>query len=420
MSDEVAKGRCPVDFNQHSPQHAKSWPENYQNLRQTCPRAWTDTHGGYWVATKYMDIIRIGQNPERFFVKKTIDPITGEVKGGVAIPALPGFTSAPNESDPPEWNLLRNFLNHRFGPKAAEDRRERTKQFAAALIDMVIETGKFDIVDDLANPLPALTTMDIFGFPIHEWRKFADPFHKMVYTPKTDPEFMATLRGLDYYKQRLEEELALRRKNPTDDFLSYLVTGEIEGARLSDDMIRSIAFNVLAGGIDTTTALTSNTLLYLSRHPDQRQQLIDDPDLLPKAREEFLRYFSPIHGTARNVKEDMEFEGWELKKNERVLLSYASANRDEEVFEDPEIIKLDRFPNRHIAFGAGQHRCIGSFFARMMFEVMLTEVLERMPDYQVVEKDIRAYTTIGDVNGWITIPAKFTPGTKVGATLPDS
>ena len=153
----------------------------------------------------------------------------------------------------------------------------------------------------------------------------------------------------------------------------------MDGRQLTDDEIRNLAFNILAGGVDTTTALASNTLLYLYRHPDQRQQLIDNPDLLPTAREEFLRYFAPIHGTARNVKEDMDFEGWRLSKNERVWLCYASANRDEDIFEDAKTAKLDRIPNRHIAFGAGQHRCIGPFIARMMFDAMVSEVLTRIP-----------------------------------------
>ncbi len=418
MPDDSPKGRCPVDFDRHSPQHAKQWPETYKNMRATCPRAWTENHGGYWIATKYMDIIRVAQTPELFSVHKTLDPVTGEVTGGTGIPPLPGFRGIPNEVDPPEWNSFRNYLNHKFGPKAAEERRAKAKQFAAALVDMIIEKGKFDIVDDLANPLPALVTMDLFGFPLHEWRKFADPFHTMVYTPKTDPAFAEILKGLDYYRQRLEEEIDLRRTHPKDDLIGYLVNTPMDGQPLDRQTIRDIAFNVLAGGVDTTTGLTSNTLLYLGRHPDQRQKLIDNMDLLPKAREEFLRYFSPIHGLARNVREDGEMAGWELKKGERVFLSYSSANRDEEVFDDPETVKLDRFPNRHIAFGAGHHRCIGSFLARMMWEVMVTEVLTRIPDYKVVEEGVRTYTTIGDVNGCITIPATFTPGCKVGATLP--
>ena len=352
MPENKSAGRCPINLDRHSLEHAQNWPQAFQQLRSSMPRPWTECHGGYWIATKYQDIIRIAQNPDKFFVKKTVNSDTGEISGGVAIPPLPGFSSIPNESDSPEWNLFRNFLNHRFGPKAAEERRGQAKAFATALIDEVIESGKIDFVDDLTSPLTALVTLDLLGFPLRDWRRFADPFHRMVYTPKTDPAFMEMLAGLDYYKERLEEEVALRRKEPKDDLLGYLVNGTMDGKPLTDEQIRNVAFNVLAGGVDTTTGLTSNALLYLSRHSEERQRLICHPEMLPYVREEFLRYYAPIHGTARNVKQDMELDGWELKAGERVFLCYASANRDEEIFEDAETLKIDRTPNRHIAFGA--------------------------------------------------------------------
>jgi cytochrome P450 len=418
MTENTRNTGCPIHFDHHSPEHASSWPAIFRQIRQSCPRAWTDNLDGFWIASKYKDIISISQRPEAFSTAKTLDPQTGAVAGGVSIPPIPGVRGIPNESDPPEWNSLRNFLNRRFAPKAVEERRDRAHVFAAALIDMVIERGQVEFVEDLASPLPALVTMDIFGFPLHEWRRFADPFHKMTYTPKTDPAFAETMRGLDYFKQRVDEEIEARRKAPRDDLLGLFASGTVDGKPLDHQHIQDLAWNILAGGVDTTTALTSNVLLYLSRNKDQRQLLIDNPDLLPRAREEFLRYFSPIHGLARNVKEDVKVDGWQFSKGDRVFLAYASANRDDEVFENPERIELERFPNRHIAFGAGMHRCLGSFLARMMFEVMITEVLRRLPDYEVVEKDIAPYPTI-PINGWIRVPATFTPGRKVGASIPD-
>ena len=130
--------------------------------------------------------------------------------------------------------------------------------------------------------------------------------------------------------------MKLCRKEPRDDLITHLANGKIDGRPLTEHEIGAVAFNVLAGGVDTTTGLTTNTLLYLSRNPDKRQQLIDNPELLPKAREEFLRYFSPIHALSRNMSKDTEINGSVLPENERVLLCYASANRDEEIFEDPE------------------------------------------------------------------------------------
>ena len=416
-SGSAASAREAVDFDHETPEHAKHWPEQFREIRETHPRAWTNNYGGFWVATKFKDIINIAQRRDAFSTHKDYDRETGAVKGGLTIPTLPGFRSIPNESESPEWDGVRNFLNHRFSPKAVERRREKTRHLCAALIDLVIEKGEFDIVEDLTNPLPALVTMDIFGFPLHEWRLFADPFHKMVYTPESDPGFMDTIRGLDYFKQRVDEEIEIRRKKPSDDLLGYLAAGTIDGKPLDYNRIQDIAFNIVSGGVDTTTALTSNTLLHLSRHPKDKQRLIDEPELMPVATEEFVRYFSPIHGLARNAKQDVTVDGWDIKAGERVLLAYSAGNRDPEVFADPEHVKLDRMPNRHVGFGAGHHRCLGSFLARMMFDSMMREVLTRIPDYKVVEDKILPYTSVAKVNGWIHIPATFTPGKKVGAKI---
>jgi len=416
FSSEAAKA-CPVHFDHHTEEHARAWPEAYRKLREEAPRAWSDTYDGFWVATRLADIVGVAQQSDAFSAHKEIDFETGTSTGGVTIPAVGTTRGIPNESDNPEWEGIRRFLNRRFAPRASEERRAKACQLTAALVDMVIEKGEMDIVDDLTSPLPALVTMELFGFPLHEWRKFADPFHKMVFTPLHDPGFAETVRGLDYFRQRVDEEVAKRRKEPKDDFLTMLATGTINGEPISDQQVRDLSFNILAGGVDTTTALTSHALVYLARNPEDRQRLIDEPDLLPFACEEFIRYYSPIHALSRTAIRDTEVNGWTIRKGERVLMAYAAGNRDPEAFEDPETVKIDRFPNKHVGFGAGMHRCLGSFLARMMFQEMVSEVLRRMPDYRIDEEGLRPYPSISGVNGWISIPARFTPGPKVGAVI---
>ena len=409
---------CPVHFDNDTPAHARNWPETYRKLREESPRAWSDTHGGFWVATKLADIVGLAQRSDAFSVHKEFDPDSGEVRGGVLIPPVKGFRGIPNEADSPEWDGIRGLVNRRFSPRAVELRREKAQRLAAGLIDLVIESGKFDIVDDLTSPLPALVTMDVFGFPLDQWRAFSDPFHAMAFTSPSTPGFTERTKAfLDFFFRRVDEEVALRRATPQDDFLTQLATGTIDGAPLSHEQIHDLAFNIMAGGVDTTTSLTSNTLLYLARNPDQRQQLIDNPGLMPLACEEFVRFFTPVQALARNAKDDVEVNGWQFDKGDRVLLAYAAGNRDPAAFDDPDEVMLDRFPNKHIGFGAGMHRCLGSFLARLMFEVMIGEVLARIPDYQVDEDAIVPYPTIGLVNGWIHLPATFTPGKKVGARI---
>jgi len=242
------------------------------------------------------------------------------------------------------------------------------------------------------------------------------PFHKMLYTPHDDPEYPETVEAMGYFRRRVDEEIEIRREKPCDDLLSYLAAG-IDGKPLEHQLLQDIAFNLMGGGIDTTTALTSNVLLYLSRHPDHRQRLIENPKLLPLAREEFIRYFTPVHSVARTATSNTVVNGWKFAKGDRVLLRYISANHDPDIFDDPDSVKLDRYPNRHVSFGAGMHRCLGSFLAKMMFETMVTEVLRRMPDYKVIETDIVHYPSIQQVNGWIHLPTAFSPGPKVGAVI---
>ena len=159
MSHEVHDKKCPVDFDHESPEHAEQWPETYEALRAKCPVAWTGKHDGFWVATRYEEIVAMAQNGDIFSNHKSFDPQTGAVTGGVAIPPVSVPRGLPVESDGMEWRLYRAYLNKKFGPKEAEGRRARASHLANALLDLVIESGCMDLVNDLTGPLPAMITM---------------------------------------------------------------------------------------------------------------------------------------------------------------------------------------------------------------------------------------------------------------------
>jgi len=186
---------------------------------------------------------------------------------------------------------------------------------------------------------------------------------------------------------------------------------------VTEEEMLSFCNNIITGGVDTTTALTTHALVYLNEHPEDYRRLQEDPTLLPVAREEFVRFFTPIHGLARNVSRDVEMDGAKMEKGDRVYLAWSAANRDPEVFTDPETVDIARFPNRHIAFGAGMHRCIGSFMARVMFEEMMHVVMARIPDYRTHPDRARRYTSVGTINGWVDMPTSFTPGPKIETGL---
>jgi len=420
---EAPLARCPFKFDHESEQHASNWPAEFRQMREECPVAWTEEHGGYWVATSYKDVVHMAQDGATFSSHKTFDPETQHVEGGITIPATPIPRGLPVESDRPEWDGFRSFINRKFAPRAAEARRADIRTYVTALLDRVIETGSMDLVNDLTGPAPAITTMALIGFPLSEWREVADPLHEMVYTPKNAPNYAKVIEQVGWIYKRIAEELAHRRRMSReelasrDDLLSYFVAEQIDGRYLTDEEVLCYCNNILPGGVDTTTALTTHTLAYLHDHPAEKKRLMENPELLPLAREEFVRFVTPLHALARRATSDVEVNGQQIHKGDRVLLAWSAANRDPEIFENPEEIVIDRYPNRHIAFGAGVHRCIGSFFARVMFEEMVTQVFARIPDYKIDISKAQRYTSVGTINGWVNMPATFTPGPKIGTDL---
>jgi len=411
--------RPTIALNVEGVNYARAWADEHRVLRGRCPMAWSTELGGYWVATRYEDILAIAQNDGLFTSGKTVDPATGAIEGGIAIPPMPIPRVVPDETDRAEWKGFRDLLNPRLGPRMAESFRARARSFADALIDRVIERGEMDLVQDLTSPLTALVTMELVGFPLVEWRAFADPLHQLVYMDKSSPEFPAAVAAMDALQQRISEAIEENRANPGDHLIGYLVQGEIDGAPIGDADLHGMIFNILSGGVDTTTALTSNALVYLWRHPDKRAALVADRSLLTAAREEFIRFFSPVHGTARTARAETRIGDQTLAPGERVMLLWAAANRDPAFFDRPDELDIGRSPNRHVGFGAGIHRCIGSFLARMMFEEMVNTMFDRLPDYDVREALARPYPTVSPINGWIDIPISFTPGPRLSAVDPD-
>ncbi|HZU45913.1 MAG TPA: cytochrome P450, partial [Mycobacterium sp.] len=205
-----------------------------------------------------------------------------------------------------------------------------------------------------------------------------------------------------------------RRVEPRDDLTSFLVQFEFDGKRLDDAQVLDILWNLIGGGVDTTTSLTALSLLHLGTHPDLRQQLIENPGLFRTATDEFLRYFSVNQQLSRTVTRDVVLGGQQLRRNDRVIISWLAANHDEHEFERPDDIVLDRSPNRHVAFGLGPHRCIGSHLARVMFEVMVKAVLDRIPDYQVDLNGVYEYLGNPSMTGLGRLPVTFTRGRTGG------
>jgi cytochrome P450 len=252
--------------------------------------------------------------------------------------------------------------------------------------------------------------MKLMGLPYDNWHLYANLFHSVMAVPQDSPEYINAIAEVPAMMQDVLEFAATRRGKPEDDLTSFLIQFEFDGQRLTDEQLLNILWNLIAGGVDTTTSQTALTLLHLGTHPELRQQLIDHPELYRTATDEFLRYFSVNQTLSRTVTHDVELNGQRLRQNDKVVISWLAANHDENEFDRPDEVILDRAPNRHVAFGLGPHRCIGSHLARLMSHVMVKAVLDRIPDYQVDVENVHQYLGNPSMTGLGTLPVTFTPG----------
>jgi cytochrome P450 len=403
-----------IEFDHLSAEYAADPIAVHRDMHARCPVGWTEAHDGFWVASTYDTVFAASRDDATFSSRKGRH---GDLDyTGVVIPAEPSLSLLPIEVDPPELRPFRTVMNPAFGPKVVAGLVPELERLTAWCVDQVIESGEIDFVEDLASPVPAMATLRLVGLPVADWERYARAFHGRVAYMQGTPEYTEALEMIHGIADTVRSTITDRRRHPEDDLLTMLTQVEIAGRLLRDDEVVSLVITTLGGGVDTTTALITNALVYLDQHPEHRARLVTDEAFMSSFCEEMLRYFSPVQGFARTVTTDTELGGCPMRRGDRVFLSWAAANHDPQAFERPEQIIPDRFPNRHTAFGIGSHRCVGSTLARTEFAIVLREILRRMPDYTLVDGAER-YSNIGTVNGWHRLPARFTPGKPVGAEM---
>ncbi|MGV0744985.1 cytochrome P450 [Mycolicibacterium sp. XJ870] len=406
-------------FDRHTPQYRDQFEAVTSEMLGSCPLAWTDTYGGHWVAAGSKAVFELARCPH---ISNDHD-ISGERNGyrGITIPTADSstpFRAGILEMDEPGHRTYRTPLNGYLSPAAVQRWVPVVDELVKACLDEKIETGSIDFVDDLANIVPAVLTLGLLGVPLNEWEIYCEPAHASVYTPADSPDAKRIFDLSIASAVHMMGHVAVIRETPRPGLIDAMVRMRVDGQPAPDHEILGMLMLLIGGGFDTTTALTAHTLEWLSQHPDQRERLSRDRDtLLHSATEEFLRFFTPAPGDGRTVAGDIELDGVTLKEGERLWLSWAMANRDPELFENPNVVMLDRTGNRHFSFGLGVHRCIGSNVARMVFKSMLTGVLDRMPDFRCDPAGTVHYQTIGVIQGMQHLPATFSPGPRLGPGL---
>ena len=408
--------RTVVDLDHHSQTYLDERLSTWREMRR-CPVAYSEAHGGFWVVSGYDAVAQVSRDEEAFTsVFRRGEPGAVDCIGIAGIPRPRGIPAAGiAEVDGRLHQALRRVMNPFMVPAAVAELEPLMRSLTTWCIDRRIESGAIDLVGDLAGPVPAVITMKTIGLSLDAWETYAEVFHAMVAHRPVEEEWQTAMAKVPAMMAGLLEEAEDRRRQPREDLLTELVQLTLEdGSCLNDEQVGAVLWNLVGGGLDTTTSLTSLALLHLAEHPEQRRRLADEAELMPLATEEFLRYFSVNETLSRTVTRDVELGDQQLAAGDAVLLSWLSANHDDSEFQSPEEVVLDRSPNRHLAFGVGPHRCIGMHVARTMFGVMVSEVLRRLPDYRVDTAAVRRYSGNPTLTGLVSLPATFTPGARTG------
>lgn len=398
-----ADGRLTVDFDHHSPKVGPDPYPVYEELREKCPVAWSEHHGGFWVLTDYENVLAATEN----------DDVFHSAPGNV-IPLVPyGIRNVPIDTDSPETQEYRAILLKAYSPRSIERLTPRIVEVADQLIDAFIETGSCDLVNDFAKPLPGKIVLELLGLSEYDYSYYVDRIYHIIHASTTDPD--GAVKGGNELATTVANEIADRREHGfRDDQLSMIMQASIFGKPLSDVDVTSYVLMMLFGGLDTSTAALANSMITLDEDRALRQRLIDHPEDLRKAVEELLRYQAPVGGLGRTISRDIEMNGQQLKAGDRALLVWASANRDSTVFDNPDAVNIDRNPNRHLSFGVGLHRCLGSNLGRAMFRIMLERVLARIPDYRLAaDPEQYRYDDASSAYTLTQLPATFSPAAKI-------
>ncbi|WP_433440766.1 cytochrome P450 [Nonomuraea sp. CA-141351] len=387
-----------TDFSHLEPEWAADPYPIQDDLRQRCPIAHTDRFGGGWLPTRHEDVAAIAYDTERFSSRSII---MSNFRPPRELAPMGG--SPPISSDPPFHHDARKLLLPAFTKTAVAKREAATRAFCHSLIDALEGQDVVDAARDYAQHIPMRVIADMLGFPPEDGPRFREFVENTLEGVNLPPEERIARMGrlFDYLLAQIRDHV----DHPRDDLTTYLIDAELYGRKLAPSHVAGTMALLLIAGIDTTWSAIGASLWHLARTPADRRRLVAAPGLLPTAMEELLRAYAPVT-MARLVKEDMRWNGVDMKADDWVLLSFPAANRDPEQFERAGEVLIDRQVNRHAAFGLGIHRCVGSHLARMELRVALEVWLERIPDFSLDDPAAVTWAT-GQVRGPRTLPVRI-------------
>jgi cytochrome P450 len=365
--------------------YARGYPHpEWRRLRAESPiHFYADSPIPYWAITKHAHITEIGRRPEEFLnapllivnpmYRRSMDELPFERPRTLI------------EQDNPQHRASRRLISSRFTPRALKAIHADVDRIARKIVDDLFEReeGEIDFVEKVSAPLPIAVIAWLLGVPESDWNLLFEWTNRMI--GSEDPEYsqeggQTALVELFTYFSKLVEE---RKRQPKDDLITLFATAEVDGKKLEPLEVLSWCQIIVVAGNETTRNATTGGMLALIEHPEERRRLQRDPSLLRSGIEEIVRWTSPIIHFARTAARDVDFHGHRIGEGDVLALFYPSANRDEDVFDDPWRFRVDRHPNRHIGFGVGEHVCAGAHVARLELEMAYRYLLPRLEEVEL-------------------------------------
>ena len=378
----------------------------FKRLRAEAPLYWQPEKvgKGFWAVTRYADLVTVSKDPLTF----------SSARGGTNIFELSEEDLSTTRllmlnMDPPLHNKFRRLVNQGFTPRMTAKLEPHVREICVDLVDKIAGRGSCNFVAEIAAELPLLVIAELLGVPTSDRHKVFEWSNQLV--GFDDPEFRTSLEDgkaaaaqMWAYANQLAME---RREKPLDDLVSVLMEAQVDGDRLTEPEFDSFFLLLAVAGNETTRNLISGGMRALLEHPEERDRLVADPSLIPTAIEEMLRWVSPLIHFRRTATRDVAMHGRTIREGDKVVIYYPSANRDEAKFDAPERFDVGRTPNEHVAFGIGEHFCLGANLARLEIRLIFEELLRRLPDMQLAGPVRRLRSNF--INGIKDMPVRFTP-----------
>ena len=386
--------------------------DQFDRLRREAPVHWHPEPGdtGFWAITKHADVRHISHEWQTFSSElgSTFIPTQEEE-------AMASLRLTILNMDPPKHHRYRRLVSRGFTPRMIGKLTEEIERRAVAVVDTVCEKGEIEFVEEVAAQLPVQMICEMIGLEPDLWPRMFEISNQLIGS-RDDPDYQELPGGPEAAAAEIyalcDAVAADRRANPRDDIMTALVNAEVDGERLDDMELNLFFITLVVAGNETTRNLINHSMQVLMEHPDQAQRLRDDPSLWDTAVEEMLRWGSSIHNFRRTATRDTELRGVPIAEGDKVVMYYASANRDEEVFPDPHRFDVGRTPNDHVAFGGGGvHYCLGASLARAEIKATMRQLVTRLPDIELAGPIDRLHSDF--VNGIKRMPVRFTPTTPL-------